>query len=193
MLTDAELQRFRGALNQITVRAELLGYLVDIVRATRSHESILVGAGPRATQSLLLACRAYAAIAGRDYVSPDDIKSLAVAVLEHRSFRKAAAAVLERERLLLRDPRLKVAVVDTVEVDDAKAPAFARDAARGGTALQLVVPGPAAFADGEDQADWVRKVMARRDANPCKYGPPAAVQAASAPAPSAAAPPAPTR
>ena len=46
--------------------------------------SILVGAGPRATQGLLIACRAQAAICGRDYVTPDDIKDLAVAVLGHR-------------------------------------------------------------------------------------------------------------
>ena len=59
-------------------------YLVDVVRRTRSHESILVGAGPRATQSLLLASRAYAAISGRDFVTPDDIRAMAVPVLEHR-------------------------------------------------------------------------------------------------------------
>ena len=58
--------------------------LVGIVRATRSHESVLVGAGPRATQALVMASRAAAAIAGRDFVTPDDIKSIAVAVLEHR-------------------------------------------------------------------------------------------------------------
>jgi MoxR-like ATPase len=66
------------------MRDELTGYLVDIVRATRQHESILVGAGPRATQSLMLACRAYAAVSGRDFVTPDDIKGMAEAVLEHR-------------------------------------------------------------------------------------------------------------
>ena len=45
---------------------------------------MLVGAGPRATQSLLLAARGYAAIAGRDFVTPDDIKVMAIPVLEHR-------------------------------------------------------------------------------------------------------------
>ena len=66
------------------MRDELTAYLVDIVRATRQHESILVGAGPRATQSLMLACRAFAAVSGRDFVTPDDIKAMAGAVLEHR-------------------------------------------------------------------------------------------------------------
>jgi len=66
------------------MREELVGYTVDIIRATRHHESVLVGAGPRATQSLLLASRASAALALRDFVTPDDIKSMAVPVLEHR-------------------------------------------------------------------------------------------------------------
>jgi MoxR-like ATPase len=66
------------------MRDDLIGYLVDIVRATRQHESVLVGAGPRATQSLIMATRAYAAISGRDFVTPDDIKAMASPVLEHR-------------------------------------------------------------------------------------------------------------
>src|SRR5215468_8226328 len=79
-----DLAELREQLGLITMREELIAYLVDIVRATRSHESVLVGAGPRATQSLIMAARAYAAIGGRDFVTPDDIKSMAVPVLEHR-------------------------------------------------------------------------------------------------------------
>ncbi len=60
------------------------GYILDIVRATRSHEAILVGAGPRATQSLLLAARANAALAGNDFISPDDVRGMVQPVLEHR-------------------------------------------------------------------------------------------------------------
>jgi MoxR-like ATPase len=58
--------------------------VVDIVRATRNHQSVLVGAGPRATQALLVSSRACAAVEGRDFVTPDDIKTMATAVLEHR-------------------------------------------------------------------------------------------------------------
>jgi MoxR-like ATPase len=79
-----DLSALREGLAAIVVRDELIAYLVDIVRATRSHESILVGAGPRATQSLIMAARANAAISGRDFVTPDDIKALAQPVLEHR-------------------------------------------------------------------------------------------------------------
>jgi MoxR-like ATPase len=78
------LAGLRGELDGITVREELLAYLVDIIRASRTHESVLVGAGPRATQSLLLASRAFAAIAGRDFITPDDVKIMAAPVLEHR-------------------------------------------------------------------------------------------------------------
>ena len=84
ILTEAELVRLRGALPGITVQEELIQYLVHIVRRTRSHEAVLVGAGPPATQALLLAARAYAAIQARDFVTPDDIKEMAVPVLEHR-------------------------------------------------------------------------------------------------------------
>ena len=74
----------RESLALIVIREELAGYLVDIVRATRQHESVLVGAGPRATQSLIMASRASAAVSGRDFVTPDDIKAMALPVLEHR-------------------------------------------------------------------------------------------------------------
>src|SRR5262245_38662946 len=55
VLPAADLETLREELRLITVREELVGYAVDVIRATRQHESILVGAGPRATQSLLLA------------------------------------------------------------------------------------------------------------------------------------------
>ena len=61
-----------------------MAYIVDIVRKTRVHQGILVGAGPRATQALLLAGRTFAAINGRDFTTPDDIKAMATPVLEHR-------------------------------------------------------------------------------------------------------------
>jgi MoxR-like ATPase len=79
-----DIQDLRDQLSSIVMRDELIGYLVDVVRATREHESVLVGAGPRATQALMMASRAYAALSGRDFVTPDDIKVMALPVLEHR-------------------------------------------------------------------------------------------------------------
>jgi len=84
ILASDTLIKLRKCLEGILVREELLGYMVDIVRGTRTHQSVLVGAGPRATQALILASRALGAIEGRDFVRPDDVKSMAFPVLEHR-------------------------------------------------------------------------------------------------------------
>lgn len=84
VITAEDLRQLRGQLLGITVREELVTYAVDIIRATRSHESVLVGGGPRATQALLLASRAQAVLTGRDFVTPDDVKAMAAPVLEHR-------------------------------------------------------------------------------------------------------------
>jgi MoxR-like ATPase len=83
-ISGEALAEVRPVLNDVLVKEELIAYLVDLIRKTRTHESVLVGAGPRATQALLLASRAFAAIQGRDFVTPDDIRTMAPAVLGHR-------------------------------------------------------------------------------------------------------------
>ncbi len=83
-ITPEVLTRLRQSLIAIRVKDDLIGYIVDIVRKTRTHQSVLVGAGPRATQALLLASRAFAALSGRDFVTPDDIKFMAFPVIDHR-------------------------------------------------------------------------------------------------------------
>jgi MoxR-like ATPase len=84
VITEQYLGAFRSALQTVTMREELIRYAVDIIRATRRNSSILVGAGPRATQALLSASRAQALLDGRDFTTPDDIKLMAEPVLEHR-------------------------------------------------------------------------------------------------------------
>ncbi|HZU26963.1 MAG TPA: MoxR family ATPase [Bryobacteraceae bacterium] len=84
VLQPEQLSVVRRALAAITFAEELATYAVDLVRRTRSHESVMAGAGPRGTQALLLASRAYAAIQGRDFVIPDDIRALVIPVLAHR-------------------------------------------------------------------------------------------------------------
>ena len=79
-----ELAGLKQALAAVTLRDELLAYIVDIVGETRKHSSVLVGAGPRATQALVLSSRARAALSDRDFVTPDDIKDMAVPALVHR-------------------------------------------------------------------------------------------------------------
>jgi MoxR-like ATPase len=84
VLDPGKLTAAQDALADVSMRGELAGYIVDLVRRTRSHESVLVGAGPRATQALVMASRVHAALDKRDFVTPDDVKALARPVLEHR-------------------------------------------------------------------------------------------------------------
>lgn len=79
-----DLKNLKGCLEEVLVKDEIMDYIVAIVLGTRTHDSILVGASPRATQALVLAGRANAALNGRDFVTPDDIKFMAMPVLEHR-------------------------------------------------------------------------------------------------------------
>ncbi|KRE62429.1 ATPase [Nostocoides sp. Soil756] len=80
----AELLELQGALEDVTVSPEVARYCVALARATREHEQALMGASPRGSLALLLVGRGYAVIRGRDYVTPDDVKAVAPAVLEHR-------------------------------------------------------------------------------------------------------------
>lgn len=84
ILQPESLAIMRSVLQDIVVRPELVAYAVDIVRKTREHPSVLVGAGPRATQALLLSSRVQAAMQGRDFVTPDDVKGMSRPVMGHR-------------------------------------------------------------------------------------------------------------
>jgi MoxR-like ATPase len=72
------------AIRDVHVAEPLERYLVALCRATRSHPEVELGASPRAALAMLKATRAAAAIAGRDYAVPDDVKGLAPHVLPHR-------------------------------------------------------------------------------------------------------------
>ena len=79
-----ELVRLRSLVPHIHCEPSVRRYLVAIIRATRKHAALELGASPRASLALFRASRALAAISGRDYVLPDDIKRLAPVVLPHR-------------------------------------------------------------------------------------------------------------
>jgi MoxR-like ATPase len=74
----------RIAARTVRVEEKILGYILGIVTATRRHEDIQFGAGPRASLALLESSRALALLRGRDFVTPDDIKEMAAPVLGHR-------------------------------------------------------------------------------------------------------------
>ena len=80
----AELEAARKAVAQTSVAPEVMGYVVDICRATRDSPSFLLGVSPRGATALLASARAWAWLTGRDYVIPDDVKSFALPTLRHR-------------------------------------------------------------------------------------------------------------
>jgi MoxR-like ATPase len=80
----AELVELSAVIRGVRVEDSLLGYIAEIVGRTRGHRSLYFGASPRASISLLLGAQARAALVGRDFVIPDDVKSLAPAALRHR-------------------------------------------------------------------------------------------------------------
>jgi MoxR-like ATPase len=79
-----ELATARDAVKSVQVTPEVLGYVVDLCRATRSSPSLSLGASPRGATALLNTAKAWAWLAGRDYVTPDDVKALAKPTLRHR-------------------------------------------------------------------------------------------------------------
>jgi len=80
----ADLMAMADSITAVQVAEPLLDYITQIVARTRSHRSLIFGASPRASIALLQVARVQAAVAGRDFVVPDDVKELAPAVLRHR-------------------------------------------------------------------------------------------------------------
>ncbi|WP_327735709.1 MoxR family ATPase [Streptomyces nojiriensis] len=80
----AQLEAARQAVARVTVSPEIAGYVVDICRATRESPSLTLGVSPRGATALLATARAWAWLTGRDYVTPDDVKALALPTLRHR-------------------------------------------------------------------------------------------------------------
>lgn len=89
----ADLAQAKEEVLQTTVRDDVVAYIVELVRKTRDHVHLSLGGSPRATLLLLAAAKAAAAVEGRDYVTPDDVKSLYLPALEHRVLLTPAAEV----------------------------------------------------------------------------------------------------
>jgi MoxR-like ATPase len=80
----AELEAGRAGVLAVTVAPEVLGYVVDVCRATRTSPSLSLGVSPRGATALLATSKAWAWLSGRDYLTPDDVKALARPTLRHR-------------------------------------------------------------------------------------------------------------
>lgn len=84
VLSGEDIKKYRACLPDILIDEKIMRYIAEVVHQTRHDESIFLGASPRASLALLNGSRALAAIRGRDFVTPDDIKFLAPSVLIHR-------------------------------------------------------------------------------------------------------------
>lgn len=82
--SPSELAATIDAIGELHVADVVIEYVLDLVEATRRHAAIVLGASPRATDSLVRLARAHAVLCGRDYVSPDDVQAVLVAALSHR-------------------------------------------------------------------------------------------------------------
>ncbi len=84
VLTPEEVKKYRDLIHQIHVENKLLEYIAGIVNETRNMPDIYLGASPRASIAILRSSKAFAAIQGRDFVTPEDVKAMALPVMRHR-------------------------------------------------------------------------------------------------------------
>lgn len=90
VLSSGQLGRAKASVQNVRVDDSLKNYILAIVTETRSHSRLIAGASPRGSLALYRASQAFGFLKGRDYVVPDDIKTVAVAVLSHRVIERAA-------------------------------------------------------------------------------------------------------
>ena len=93
VLSAADLDAAVDAVSQVRLNDEIISYIVDIVRTTRETPALETGASPRAAAALAMGSRARAALDGRDFVIPDDVKTLALPALRHRVILSPAADI----------------------------------------------------------------------------------------------------
>lgn len=93
VIKSSELVQLQKICRQVYVEESVRNYIIAIAQSTRSHKGIKLGASPRASLNLYFASQALAAIRGRNYVIPDDVKHLAIPVLAHRTIVKAETGI----------------------------------------------------------------------------------------------------
>jgi MoxR-like ATPase len=84
VVTLDEIEYVQNNYHKVHVNEDIKNYIIDIVKATRAHKDIELGCSPRASLNMLKGCQALAAIRGRDYVIPEDVKELAIPIMSHR-------------------------------------------------------------------------------------------------------------
>ena len=84
VITGAQISAYQGIVRQIIVEKDIIEYIAKIVKNTRENPFLYLGASPRASIAILNASKGFAALRGRDFVTPEDIKDSAIVVLQHR-------------------------------------------------------------------------------------------------------------
>jgi len=100
---EAEIINLQALVTEVNVETAVRNYIVQVVQATRHHDDVELGASPRASLGLFRCCQALAAIQGRGFITPDDVKSLANYALAHRMILKSQARLRDRTPELIID------------------------------------------------------------------------------------------
>ena len=111
VLTAQDILNYRELVSQISVESHLIKYIADIVVNTRNNPFLYLGASPRASIAILNASKAFAAIEGRDFVTPEDIKKATIPVLQHR-----VIVTPEREMEGVTSAQIIQQIIDAVEI-----------------------------------------------------------------------------
>ncbi|MYF99242.1 MoxR family ATPase [Candidatus Poribacteria bacterium] len=93
VIDSTSLQEYRDVIQTVTVEESIFNYIVNLAEASRKSNELVLGGSPRASIALLLASKTYAALQGRDYILPDDVKYLAPHVYRHRILLKPDAEI----------------------------------------------------------------------------------------------------
>ena len=110
-LTAKQIADYQGLVSQILVESHLLKYIAELIIATRNNQFLYLGASPRASIAILKASKAFAAMSGRDFVTPEDIKRAAIPVLHHR-----VIVTPEREMEGITSKEIIKQIIETVEI-----------------------------------------------------------------------------
>ncbi len=110
-LTAKQITSYQNLVTQILVEKHLLKYIAELIVATRSNQFLYLGASPRASIAILKSSKAFAAMSGRDFVTPEDIKRAAIPVLHHR-----VIVTPEREMEGVSSKQIIKQIIETVEI-----------------------------------------------------------------------------
>ncbi len=110
-LSQEQIVTYQNLVNEVRIEDNLLKYIAQVIVATRSNQFLYLGASPRASIAMLKASKAFAAMSGRDFVTPEDIKRTAVAVLQHR-----VIVTPEREMEGITSKQIIKQIVENIEV-----------------------------------------------------------------------------